>query len=149
MSKLTISSVNLPPVNAQEKAYFVRYRIISEDRNRFSYWSPIYKIPFNFVFTTLSASVTYANNLITAIWARTVSSSHDLPYTPSSFDVWIKWSNSDWLYQGRIAGTFMTFQKNTGATTFSTRIYIPSEPVGNGSEYNDFLVFEKTNVSIV
>lgn len=149
MAKLTIPSENLPPVNAAEKAYFVRYRIISEDRNRFSHWSPIYKVPFNFTFSVLSASVVYANNLVTATWTRTVDSSHTPAHSPSNFDVWVKWSNSDWLYKGRVSGTFMIFEKNTGATTFSIRVYIPTEPVGNSTDYADFLVFEKNNVSVV
>lgn len=149
MAQLTILSKNLPPVNALEKAYFVRYRIISEDRNRFSYWSPIYKIPFNAKFSVLSASATYSNNLITATWSKTVSSTYNASYEPSGFDVWIKWSNTDWIYSGRMSNTFMTFQKNTNATTFSIRIYIPTEPIGNSSNYLDFLVFEKNNVSVV
>jgi hypothetical protein len=149
MPQLTILSKNLPPINALEKSYFTRYRIISEDRNRFSYWSPIYKIPFDIKFSILSASAVYSSNLITATWSKDINSVSGTLYEPSGFDVWIKWSNTDWIYSGRMSSTFMTFQKNTNATTFSIRIYIPTEPIGNSSDYLDFLIFEKNNVSVV
>jgi hypothetical protein len=34
--------VNLPPISAENQGYSVRYRIISEDKNRTSHWSPVY-----------------------------------------------------------------------------------------------------------
>lgn len=38
------SPVVLPDANL---GYFVRYRIVSEDRNSTSHWSPIYMVPNN------------------------------------------------------------------------------------------------------
>jgi hypothetical protein len=42
IKKLRILKSSLPPVDHDTEKYNVRYRVISEDRNRTSHWSPIY-----------------------------------------------------------------------------------------------------------
>lgn len=42
--KAVILSANLPEPLTPSGQYLVRYRIVSEDRNRRSHWSPIYYI---------------------------------------------------------------------------------------------------------
>jgi len=45
--KATVLKQNLPPViqlTENEYGYLTRYRIISEDRNRFSSWSPVQRV---------------------------------------------------------------------------------------------------------
>lgn len=44
MPKIIIPSNELPPIIAEQDAYFVRYRIITDDQNVSSYWSSIYSI---------------------------------------------------------------------------------------------------------
>jgi len=44
MSKLIIPKENLPVVNAATNTVNFRFRIITDDRNVFSYWSPIYSL---------------------------------------------------------------------------------------------------------
>jgi hypothetical protein len=46
--KATVDKNDLPPVlklDTESYGYLTRYRIISEDRNRFSHWSPIFASP--------------------------------------------------------------------------------------------------------
>jgi len=48
LRKATVEKNNLPPLVKLAKdsyGYYSRYRIISEDRNRFSHWSPIFASP--------------------------------------------------------------------------------------------------------
>lgn len=45
MPKVTINKDDLPPINGESESYFTRFRIITDDRNNKSYWSPIYQIP--------------------------------------------------------------------------------------------------------
>jgi hypothetical protein len=40
IKKVRITRDNLPPINSDQQEYIVRYRIISNDRNRISHWSP-------------------------------------------------------------------------------------------------------------
>lgn len=35
---------DLPPISSETEGYSIRYRIISEDRNRVSHWSPVYLV---------------------------------------------------------------------------------------------------------
>ncbi len=44
--KVIISPSDLPPIDANEKGYILRYRVISEDRSQTSHWSPQYFVPF-------------------------------------------------------------------------------------------------------
>jgi hypothetical protein len=44
IKKAIIQSTNLPEPLISQGQYLVRYRIVSEDRNRRSHWSPIYYI---------------------------------------------------------------------------------------------------------
>ena len=46
IKKIIIKPEDLPPVDANEKGYILRYRIVSEDKNQSSHWSPQYLVPF-------------------------------------------------------------------------------------------------------
>jgi hypothetical protein len=50
IKKLKISQSDMPPINSVDEGYNLRYRIISEDRNRLSHWSPIYLIEPQYTF---------------------------------------------------------------------------------------------------
>ncbi len=43
VKKVTIEKKDFPPLSPDGE-YLVRYRIISEDKNRTSHWSPVYKL---------------------------------------------------------------------------------------------------------
>ena len=65
--KIVIPKSSLPPVDSNTGSYIVRYRFVSEDKNRVSHWSP--------TFITNSASVEQVNGalsitptIITAVW---------------------------------------------------------------------------------
>jgi len=46
IKRVTIDQNNLPPVTITDNQmlYFLRYRITTEDKNRQSHWSPIYRV---------------------------------------------------------------------------------------------------------
>lgn len=44
--KIIIKPEDLPPIDANEKGYVLRYRIVSEDKSQLSHWSPQYFVPF-------------------------------------------------------------------------------------------------------
>ena len=50
--------------------YNLRYRIVSDDRNRTSHWSPIYNISGESI-TSVSGAVSKAGNIVTAVWGDT------------------------------------------------------------------------------
>jgi hypothetical protein len=86
--KLSIPSANLPPVNQDFDSYFLRYRIVSEDRNLFSEWSPIYQVSSNKDYAASGdGSIVYSpeTKQLTASWP--------LESNISDYDVWYKWSS--------------------------------------------------------
>ena len=71
VKKAVLPSASLPPVNAENK-YAYRYRIVSEDRNRTSAWSPIKIIDAPDVVlldTEDDGAVTISGNSVTATWS--------------------------------------------------------------------------------
>ena len=66
--------------------HYVRYRVISEDRNRQSHWSPVYvvRVPdFDYLGVV---DVTPSDTAITAIWGD--------EYNRPRYDVYVRWGNS-------------------------------------------------------
>ena len=126
--KVTIPRSELPAVNATSNAYNVRYRIISEDRNRFSAWSPIVQISAPSIsLLTYSVSVNNADLIITAVW----NPNPDLALT--NYDVFVRWignNNADTL-----TNYPWTFAANTATNShlFSVPPTIPNV-VGGGTE---------------
>lgn len=87
MPKIVIKRENLPPINAEKNSYFVRYRLISEDRNTFSYWSPVYEIPSEISYTSETLSVTYSGSILSAVWSPIDG--------VDEYDVWTSWTNGE------------------------------------------------------
>lgn len=101
ISKVTIFKNELPAVNANTVSYSIRYRIVSEDKNRFSAWSPI--VDLAAPATSLLQYSIAANNSaksVTVIWNPNPS----LGIT--NYDVFVRWigngtdntTNYPWAY---------------------------------------------------
>jgi ADP-ribosylglycohydrolase len=66
IKKATVLKQSLPPVNS-DNGYLVRYRIVSEDRNRYSHWSPIVTLTGNSP-EAVAGSVIHADGIVNAVW---------------------------------------------------------------------------------
>jgi hypothetical protein len=67
VKKVTIEKNQLPPLSPEGK-YLLRYRIISEDKNRTSHWSPIYSIDAAAFIESVSSSIEVTNTGVTVSW---------------------------------------------------------------------------------
>lgn len=69
--KLIIKSGDLPDIISGETQIFVRYRVVSEDKNRVSAWTPIFSvtptIPYVNNITQITNDITQITNDITLI----------------------------------------------------------------------------------
>lgn len=126
VKKVTVAKNDLPPINAEEGKYVVRYRIISEDRNRISHWSPQFLIspsPIdleaaedkNIVLSVVGSSLVARWNV--SAWAQEEFAKNP-SLSLSSYDVYVAWGSS----QGSV-GTIDYF-----ATVSGNYITIPIEP---------------------
>lgn len=126
--KVTIPRSELPAVNATSNAYNVRYRIISEDRNRFSAWSPIVQVSAPAIsLLTYSIAVNNTDQIITAVWNPNPS----LGLT--NYDVFIRWIGND--NPDTLTNYPWSFAANTATNShlFSIPPTIPNV-VGGGTE---------------
>jgi hypothetical protein len=67
VKKVTIEKKQLPPLSSDGK-YLLRYRIISEDKNRTSHWSPIYSLDATESIESVSSSIEVTDTGVTVTW---------------------------------------------------------------------------------
>jgi hypothetical protein len=60
--------IDLPPISSENEGYTLRYRIISEDRNRVSHWSPVYLVIPNFTYVPGQINFNTGNQIATFTW---------------------------------------------------------------------------------
>jgi len=116
---------NLPEINSNTGGYYVRYRIISEDRNRASHWGPIQLIDPNLeLVPSGSLVVEQGTGSVSLIWNPVnLKINNDFEVPASAYDIWIRWNsddNGDWTYIERTSGT-------------SSRVIIPNDYAIDGA----------------
>lgn len=92
--KVQVSKEDLPPVGKLSDGsygYVVRYRIISEDQNRYSHWSPIREIPVNNL-ELVNGAVVVNGLVVQSVWG-------DEEERPN-YDVFVKFDEGDYFYHG-------------------------------------------------
>jgi hypothetical protein len=67
VKKVTITKKELPPLTPNGE-YLIRYRIISEDKNRTSHWSPIYTLDATSLIKTVTANIEVTPSDIIVTW---------------------------------------------------------------------------------
>jgi hypothetical protein len=108
IKKIKIKQDNLPTINSITEKYDVRYRVISEDKNRTSHWSPTVTIDPQY--TYFPGNITIVSSGITTVaWDPvTIKIGTNVIRQAKDYDIWVKWSkqagNGDWNYAQRISG---------------------------------------------
>ncbi len=146
MAILRIPVNDLPPPSIYNSTYELRFRIVSENRNRVSAWTPIFNVDPQLTYTPdgdLSLQYTDAG-AVSASWdSVSIIKNGTAIDTVDSFDVWIKWAGTaganpgNWLYQGRISSkslgvtipTLYSYGVSSTATPyhFYIEVYRPSK----------------------
>jgi hypothetical protein len=89
---------DLPPVIDLQNGsygYLTRHRIVSEDKNRYSYWSQLIAVPvFNLdnLPTTVNGNIAINGNAATIVWG-------DEENRPS-YDIFVSFDGNDFFYHG-------------------------------------------------
>ena len=122
IKKVIIPKSKLPSVSGNEKGYTVRYRIVSEDKNRTSHWSAQYKLgvqnqtPINY-----AISVDTTGKIINVVWTPPTGST-------STFDVYVKWGSQDWVSVGQVLSPNYSALVPTGSTSVKVAVQVPTYP---------------------
>jgi hypothetical protein len=148
IKKAKVLQNKLPTIRSSDESYDVRYRIISEDKNRQSHWSPIFNVQPEYAYISGNISIS-SSTLTTVAWDPVTVEIGNIAITKAKdYDVWVKWSkangNGDWINSERISGTSMvlvhpsTFYYNginqaEAPTRVTVEIYLKGEPISRSS----------------
>jgi hypothetical protein len=156
--KAFLPASQLPPITELGDGtygYVVRYRIVSEDSNRFSHWSPIYLVRPNYIYERPEGKefedffVNLENSLVSVVWDP-VTVKNNLTQEEigkaDEYDIWIRWgedNTGNWLLFKTVEGNDISFlvpdfytitvnnqevRINTRPTELSIEIYVRSSP---------------------
>jgi len=156
IKKARILKANLPSINSEIEGYSVRYRVVSEDKNRTSHWSPIVQIVPDYTYVTGSISFNKNGSIAQQAWdAVSVTKNGNEIVQAHEYDIWVKWDRNDggdWIYKERLDGTNIsfpipsTYTKNgivqgSQPNRLSTEIYLKGTPISRDSTF--LLVYEE------
>ena len=116
IKKTRILKSALPPIDYDTLKYNTRYRIISEDRNRTSHWSPIYNSDGTSIIGTTGA-LSISEEIITAVWG-------DENLHPA-YDVFVSFNGNPFFWHGTSLVHSYSFL-NEGTTTVRVKIQLAS-----------------------
>ena len=168
MPKVSIPETSFEEMDIYTQKYNVRYRIITDNQNNLSAWSPIFEVNPEFVFqggTIESPGVIALNKIgsthVSITWdSASVYKDVDGQLANisqlGSYDLWIKWAGvsganpSDWIYRERISSTSVninipaTYIDSTGTTRSSVKylyieVYRPGRPISRYEQTYEFV----------
>jgi|694.fasta_scaffold38325_3 hypothetical protein len=116
IKKVRIPKSSLPPINSDTLGYNLRYRIISEDKNRTSHWSPVYNTDGISISET-SGALSITQTIITAVWG-------DQNKHPS-YDIFVSFDGDPFYWHGTSAVHSYSFL-NEGSTTVRVKVQLVS-----------------------
>jgi|694.fasta_scaffold29495_7 hypothetical protein len=148
IKKIKLSQDNLPTINSITGKYDVRYRVVSEDKNRTSHWSPIININPNYIYVAGNISIV-SSGITTVAWDTvTVKIGTNIIGQAKDYDVWVKWSKAaglgDFNYVQRISGNSITLVHPTtfyingvdqeqSPNRVTVEVYLKGEPITRDS----------------
>lgn len=138
VKKVVIKKEDLPAFNGTTQNYLIRYRIISEDRNRTSHWSPYYSLTTPTI-AKVSCSVTVLSNVINMVWQ------HPSSTTFQQYDIYIKTNLKDWTYLSSSSSTQFSTLVPTGISSFQVAVQVPTYPK---KYFTNAAIFTSTQIAV-
>jgi hypothetical protein len=144
MSKRIIIPKNsLPTMNSISQKYSIRYRITNENRNRFSYWSPIFSIDPEITYNTSGEILIEKHTgYSTIIWNPVSIEKGGLNIGElQEYDLWLRWGTGgalgSWTYKERVSVTSINVLKpDPSFNTLSVEIYPAAQPILRKATYD-------------
>ncbi len=121
IKKVTIKKSSLPPIDHDSQKYNIRYRIVSEDKNRNSHWSVVYNSG-QYVADTYTGEVSKTENVITAVWTKQEVVTQE---SEDKYDLFISFDNGPYAYRGTVSTYSFSFV-NQGITNYRVRVQYAS-----------------------
>ncbi len=121
IKKVIIKKEDLPAFNGSTQKYSVRYRVVSEDKNRSSHWSPYYAVSTPSP-EQLECSVVVSSNVVNMVWKQPVGS------RIKEYDVYFKLDSSEWQYISSSSSTQFSTLIADSVSTLRVAIQLPTYP---------------------
>lgn len=154
VKKVIIKKQDLPALNGISQNYLVRYRIVSEDRNRTSHWSPRYKVnvepeidrdkitdgvptPEPWIAHSVVASAD--KKIINIVWTPPANLKFD-------FDLYVKWGADAFKYVASMQTSSYTILVPSGYSAAMFAVQVPTFPK---QRFIKSTLFESDPVSLV
>jgi hypothetical protein len=149
VKKVIIKKQDLPAFSGELQSYLVRYRVVSEDRNRTSHWSPRYKVNVEPEINRetvppeawISHSVALSENkqVITIVWTPPANLKPD-------FDLYVKWGSDAFKHVASIQTSSYTIQVPSGYNTVEFAVQVATFPK---QRFTKATLFESNPLSLV
>jgi hypothetical protein len=138
--KIIVPREDLPPVSKLSDGsygYVMRYRIVSEDQNRFSHWAPIRELAVPEP-TLVAGDVLVNGSIAQVVWGD----EEDRP----NYDVFVKFDEAEYVYHGTTPTHQYSFILEGSTETIRVAIQIES----TDKERAAFLtIFESDELDLV
>ena len=150
IKKARILESKLPAINSITEGYEVRYRVVSEDKNRTSHWSPIFLVQPEFTYVPGTIHHSKAGDISTVAWNSVeIKKGTTLIKEATSYDIWVRWDRNDggdWAYRSRIDTSSIslitpaTYTKNnilqaSAPNRLSVEIYLKGFPISRDTAF--------------
>jgi hypothetical protein len=123
IKKIIIPKSKLPGFFGENKKYVLRYRFISEDKNRISHWSPVYKI----------IAEDTPEEILNSIIIDTTNKVINLAWEPQSsveeYFLYVKWNNGEWQYYAKTSQTNYSIVYNSSKTYINVAVQTSTIPL--------------------
>ena len=150
IKKARVLESRLPAINSITEGYELRYRVISEDKNRTSHWSPIILVQPDYTYVSGTIHHNKAGDVSTVAWNSVeIKKGSTLIKEALSYDVWVKWDRNDsgdWKYRSRTETSSIslitpaTYTKNSivqasAPNRLSVEIYLKGSPISRDTNF--------------
>lgn len=160
MAKFRIPVENLPAPNINGRHLF-RFRVLSEDRNRFSQYSPLFTIESKGQIYPLetTAIVSASAGVVSVYWetpsiyntgasavGASVQHNHESEWRVHDSDIFVSWDNNAFIYYGRSADSEIAIIPPEGVSSVRVVGQVANYPP---TRLDLFKIFDTGNIALV
>ena len=133
IKKIIIPKSKLPGFFGENKQYILKYRIISEDKNRTSHWSPTYKI------VAEDTPSEILNSIIIDISNKVINMAWEPQTNVEEYYIYVKWNNSEWQYYSKTTQTNYAIVYSADKEYINVAVQVKTIPL---EKFTDATLFE-------
>lgn len=133
IKKIIIPKSKLPGFFGENRQYVLKYRFISEDKNRVSHWSPVYKI------IAEDTPSEILNSMIIDSENRIINLTWEPQQDIEEYFIYVKWNNSGWQYYSKTNQTNYSIVYSPDKESVKIAVQVKTIPL---ERFADAILFE-------